>query len=269
MMKIVIALSLLVALAQCYPAPSNYQEGPQYGYQPQPHYNYQPQEYYEDRDYKFNYYVNDDYTYNHQTRNEQKYGKTVTGQYTLVEPTGLLRVVDYIADDYGFRANVKHQPQYQKGPPNNQQPSQSSLSCSSNISFVLRRIILNITMAAIQVVILCVILSVVCANPAVYYPQPAPVKQQPYEERDYKFGYAVKDAATYNQQSREETKYGNTVTGQYTVLEPNGEIRVVNYIADDNGFRAEVLKQPTNGGYAAPAPLKSKGPYYAKAPLAY
>lgn len=41
------------------------------------------------------------------------------------------------------------------------------------------------------------------------------------------------------------------MTGQYTVLEPTGELRVVNYIADDYGFRADVQNQA--GGYGSSA----------------
>lgn len=73
-----------------------------------------PFQYYEDRDYRFNYLVRDDYTYNYQTHDEKKYGDTVTGQYTVLEPNGLLRVVNYIADDYGFRADVQHHPYNEK-----------------------------------------------------------------------------------------------------------------------------------------------------------
>ncbi|GAB6027060.1 hypothetical protein CHUAL_013787 [Chamberlinius hualienensis] len=96
-------------------------------------------------------------------------------------------------------------------------------------------------------------------NPALEYPsaesRPPPTHSyqpiyEPYEERDYKFGYAIKDDYTYNQHSRQEHKYGNTVTGRYTVLEPNGYLRIVHYVADDKGFRAEVQRQqPHNEEY--------------------
>ncbi|GAB6030915.1 hypothetical protein CHUAL_007743 [Chamberlinius hualienensis] len=82
----------------------------------------------------------------------------------------------------------------------------------------------------------------------------------PYEERNYKVSYSVKDDPSYNFQSRNEEKNGKTVTGEYTVLEPTGDLRVVKYIADENGFRADVQNQ---AGYAQPFPVVQKQPTYA------
>ncbi|GAB6022459.1 hypothetical protein CHUAL_006571 [Chamberlinius hualienensis] len=93
--------------------------------------------------------------------------------------------------------------------------------------------------------------------------------EEPYEERNYKVYYSVKDDPSYNLQTRQEEKNGNTVTGQYTVLEPTGELRVVNYVADENGFRADVQNQ---AGYAQPAPIQQQQqPTYARvqAPKGY
>lgn len=55
---------------------------------------------------------------------------------------------------------------------------------------------------------------------------------------DYTFGYGVNDPETGNAQKHEETRDGDTVRGQYSVLEPDGSIRTVVYTADpQNGFQ--------------------------------
>ena len=57
----------------------------------------------------------------------------------------------------------------------------------------------------------------------------------------YQFGYSVADAKTGDAKSREETRDGNSVTGSYTVADPDGRIRRVTYTADaENGFNAVV-----------------------------
>jgi hypothetical protein len=54
----------------------------------------------------------------------------------------------------------------------------------------------------------------------------------------YAFGYDVEDPANGNMQFRQEERLPNgTVTGSYGVLEPDGNVRVVRYIADSMGYR--------------------------------
>lgn len=77
---------------------------------------------------------------------------------------------------------------------------------------------------------------------------------------DYHFAYGVEDPKSKVSQSRKETRHGDTVHGEYSVVDPNGVLRVVKYTADKhNGFQAEVI---TSGGdkhgdevvhYGAPA----------------
>lgn len=51
--------------------------------------------------------MNDDYTGDHKRQYEERDGDVVKGQYSLVEPDGSVRIVDYIADwDNGFHATV-------------------------------------------------------------------------------------------------------------------------------------------------------------------
>lgn len=59
----------------------------------------------------------------------------------------------------------------------------------------------------------------------------------------YAFNYGVNDPYTGDIKSHEEVRDGDVVRGSYTVNEPDGTIRVVEYTADDyNGFNVVVKK---------------------------
>ncbi|XP_075233544.1 uncharacterized protein LOC142331488 [Lycorma delicatula] len=63
------------------------------------------------------------------------------------------------------------------------------------------------------------------------------------EHPKYAFDYAVSDFHTGDSKSQWETRDGDVVKGQYTVVEPDGSVRTVEYTADDhNGFNAVVKK---------------------------
>ncbi|XP_047118575.1 ctenidin-1-like [Schistocerca piceifrons] len=70
----------------------------------------------------------------------------------------------------------------------------------------------------------------------------------------YQFQYAVKDPASGNDFSQQESSDGQTVTGQYQVLLPDGRNEVVKYTASDaTGYVADVQFQgeaqyPSGGG---------------------
>lgn len=58
---------------------------------------------------------------------------------------------------------------------------------------------------------------------------------------DYSFSYGVKDLHTGDVKHQWEKKDGETVRGQYSLVEPDGTVRTVDYTADDkNGFNAVV-----------------------------
>lgn len=58
---------------------------------------------------------------------------------------------------------------------------------------------------------------------------------------DYSFAYGVNNPNTGDSHGHSETRDGSTVTGEYTVMEPDGVLRRVKYTADPkNGFRASV-----------------------------
>ncbi|KAL7033954.1 hypothetical protein ACKWTF_007789 [Chironomus riparius] len=60
----------------------------------------------------------------------------------------------------------------------------------------------------------------------------------------YSYTYSVNDASTGDSKSQSETRDGDVVTGQYSLIEADGTRRVVDYTADDiHGFNAVVRKE--------------------------
>lgn len=69
----------------------------------------------------------------------------------------------------------------------------------------------------------------------------------------YEFKYGVDDHHTGDKKSQHETRDGDVVKGEYSLVEPDGTIRKVTYTADHhNGFNAVVTK---SGHAAHPAPV--------------
>ncbi|KAG8237286.1 hypothetical protein J437_LFUL017491 [Ladona fulva] len=75
-------------------------------------------------------------------------------------------------------------------------------------------------------------------------------------EGTYVFGYDIDDPATGNTQYRNEERHANgSVTGSYGLVEPDGNVRVVHYIADANGFRVNIVNsEKPNAVFPAPTP---------------
>lgn len=68
-----------------------------------------------------------------------------------------------------------------------------------------------------------------------------------YDERDtdgpgtYSFGYEIEDPSSGNTQFRQEERFANgTVVGSYGLVEPDGNVRVVSYVADALGYRVRI-----------------------------
>ncbi|XP_050084686.1 cuticle protein 8-like [Anopheles aquasalis] len=88
------------------------------------------------------------------------------------------------------------------------------------------------------------------AQPAILksYAQPTYVKQvEQYAPANYEFSYSVHDSHTGDIKSQRESRHGDQVQGQYSLLDADGHQRIVDYTADDhNGFNAVVRREPTN-----------------------
>jgi len=71
------------------------------------------------------------------------------------------------------------------------------------------------------------------------------IRAEPYDPHpQYNYGYSVSDALTGDHKSAQESRDGDLVRGQYSLVEPDGAIRTVTYTADGvNGFNAVVDRQ--------------------------
>ncbi|CAI6351407.1 unnamed protein product [Macrosiphum euphorbiae] len=76
-----------------------------------------------------------------------------------------------------------------------------------------------------------------------------------YAPKAYKFDYAVHDPETYDVKSQWEAREGDVVKGAYSVLEPDGAMRLVEYTAGpETGFNAVVSRSDSgNTGYRKPS----------------
>jgi len=68
----------------------------------------------------------------------------------------------------------------------------------------------------------------------------APNSSEDYDTRpQYSFAYDVRDSLTGDDKRQEEKRDGDLVKGQYSLIEPDGTRRIVEYTADDvSGFNA-------------------------------
>ncbi|KAJ2954802.1 hypothetical protein O0L34_g3109 [Tuta absoluta] len=91
----------------------------------------------------------------------------------------------------------------------------------------------------------------------------------------YSYGYDVQDALTGDYKGHQEHRNGDLVTGSYTVVDPDGTRRIVDYTADPlNGFNAVVRREPLVAAVparlaaplVAPAPVLARAPVFAPAP---
>ncbi|XP_044744447.1 larval cuticle protein A2B-like [Coccinella septempunctata] len=71
------------------------------------------------------------------------------------------------------------------------------------------------------------------------------VKAEPYDPHpQYNFAYGVQDHSTGDIKDQEESRDGDVVKGKYSLVEPDGSKRTVEYTADPvNGFNAVVHKE--------------------------
>ncbi|KAL0266554.1 UNVERIFIED_CONTAM: hypothetical protein PYX00_009064 [Menopon gallinae] len=108
----------------------------------------------------------------------------------------------------------------------------------------------------LQVCLLCLASLV---DLTVSFPGYAAVDYKSYPK--YSFNYGVNDAHTGDIKQQTEHRDGDVVKGQYSLVEPDGSVRTVDYTADPiNGFNAVVVKSAPSVhvkpvAVAAPAPV--------------
>ncbi|XP_058454858.1 larval cuticle protein A2B-like [Malaya genurostris] len=86
----------------------------------------------------------------------------------------------------------------------------------------------------------------------------------------YEFSYSVHDGHTGDIKSQHESRQGDVVHGQYSLLDSDGHHRIVDYQADDHtGFNAVVRREPVNVKLAQPVHKVIVQPVHALAPIAH
>ncbi|KAL5244174.1 hypothetical protein ACI65C_011584 [Semiaphis heraclei] len=81
----------------------------------------------------------------------------------------------------------------------------------------------------------------------------------------YQFSFDISDDESTNYHNRKEQRDGEKISGSYSVVDSDGFIRTVTYTADpEEGFKAEVSREPTNihVKIPTPAPQTSPAPQY-------
>lgn len=103
----------------------------------------------------------------------------------------------------------------------------------------------------------------------------AAVKADFESNPQYAYAYDVQDSNTGDFKSQYETRIGDSVKGSYSLVDPDGTKRTVDYTADDvNGFNAVVKKEPVLLGAGSPitthtavaGPVGVAGPVAVSAP---
>ena len=107
------------------------------------------------------------------------------------------------------------------------------------------------------------------AHAPLAYHAPAVARVEEYDPHpSYSFSYSVNDASTGDSKGQTESRDGDVVQGSYSLAEPDGSIRTVDYTADPvNGFNAVVHKDAP-GAHAAPLAVAHAPVAVAHAPVA-
>ncbi|ENN82623.1 hypothetical protein HUJ04_009359 [Dendroctonus ponderosae] len=106
-----------------------------------------------------------------------------------------------------------------------------------------------------------------CVSAGILQAAPLAIAPKAVEDYDpnpqYSYGYDIQDSLTGDSKSQSETRNGDVVQGSYSLVDPDGLRRTVDYTADPvNGFNAVVRREPLAVKVVhAPAPVA-----YAAAP---
>ncbi|RVE52437.1 hypothetical protein evm_002831 [Chilo suppressalis] len=80
-------------------------------------------------------------------------------------------------------------------------------------------------------------------------------QEEEYAHPKYEYSYSVADGHTGDNKSQHESRDGDAVHGEYSLVEADGSVRKVQYSADDhNGFNA-IVSHSAPAHHAAPAPV--------------
>lgn len=84
------------------------------------------------------------------------------------------------------------------------------------------------------------------------------------EPAKYEFSYEVKDEQSGSNYGHKETRNGDRAQGEFNVLLPDGRKQIVEYEADQDGFKPQIRYEGeanTSGGYNSGGPNGNNGGY--------
>ena len=170
--------------------------------------------------YSYAYDIQDALTGDSKGQHETRSGDVVQGSYSLVEPDGTVRTVEYTADPVnGFNAVV------------HKTPLAAPVAAAAPVA------------VAHAAPVAAVAAPVAVAAPAVAKVAAVDTDYDPHPQ--YSYAYDIQDALTGDAKSQQESRDGDVVQGSYSLVEPDGTRRTVEYTADPvNGFNAVVHREP-------------------------
>ncbi|KAF9814286.1 hypothetical protein SFRURICE_015223 [Spodoptera frugiperda] len=243
--------------------------------------------------YEFSYSVHDDHSGDVKQQQEARQGDAVHGSYSLVQPDGVHRIVEYTADkEHGFNANVRYE-----GTPVQAAPAKiayaapvakiayaapvakvayaapvAKIAYAAPVAKVAYAApIAKVAYAAAPVAHFLAFSALVAAATAVAVPV-VPVAKlayaQPEAPAQYEYTYSVHDNQSGDVKQQQESRSGDAVHGSYSLVQPDGVHRIVDYTADEeHGFNAVVRYEGTPIPQA-PAKIAVAAPVaYAPAPV--
>jgi hypothetical protein len=82
------------------------------------------------------------------------------------------------------------------------------------------------------------------------------VEQEP---ANYQFSYEVQDSESGSEFSLEESRQDESAQGSYRVLLPDGRLQIVEYEADQEGYRPQIRYEDTGAGYPSGPQQRGQG----------
>ncbi|XP_068909650.1 cuticle protein 19.8-like [Tenebrio molitor] len=252
--------------------------------------------------YSYGYDIQDGLTGDSKNQQETRDGDVVQGSYSLVDPDGTRRTVEYTADPInGFNAVVHREPLVAKAvvaapaiakvhaplayaAPVAKYAAPAFLHYitlqhqSEEMAFKLVAFAALVAVARAGLIGAPIAAPLGYAAPFARAAVAAPVavaKTVVADEYDphpqYSYGYDIQDGLTGDSKNQQETRDGDVVQGSYSLVDPDGTRRTVEYTADPiNGFNAVVHREPlvAKAVVAAPAIAKVHAPLAYGAPVA-
>ncbi|XP_028173140.1 cuticle protein-like [Ostrinia furnacalis] len=249
--------------------------------------------------YEFQYSVHDEHSGDIKQQQEARAGDAVHGSYSLLQPDGLTRVVDYSADkEHGFNAVVRYEGHPAPAPAHPVKLAYAAPVAKVAYAAPVAKVAYAAPVAKVayaapvakvayaapvakRYIVLCSAAAAV-AVPAV--PLAKLAYAEPEQPAQYEYSYTVEDQHSGDIKQQKENRNGDAVHGYYSLIQPDGTQRIVEYTADkEHGFNAVVRYEghPTVApahvakvAYAAPvakvayaAPVSKVA--YAQAPVSY